>query len=445
MIQRRGKCLSAHSNLRCHLVTWFASANTYQHAPTRIHLSFQFFFKKNLSNVIRLSARQALKHPYFREMYKQEMGNNPDDGEKKGFAPFKPQRRRKREKQVKQGKQTSSGIDEDSQSAQLKSLQQTTIEKQKQTGSSPEKGEIKGSAILGGNTKLASQRSVPNKQDMIVSSSKSQNVVPSGSHKSGSHKSGSHKSGSHKSGSHKMVTRRNDDRAKQRNRDRDREERRKRRERRDYEERRERREKSVAPEGATAAGSQVLPPISKAAHGKKTIQSLKIDMAKHRSLGHHRHREGRSHRMPGHRGNSHYGYNHKNYHNPGSTHGKNYHKMKYYSNVSDANPKRSNKPHRSSNNRHSNRGYVGHGHYSSSNSSHSIAPSGSNYHRSKGMFGMASNNRQSGIHAKTGHGKPHHGAQAGNQQYGRFGYQFNNRRGNQSNRYESPYSQRNMR
>ena len=120
------------------------------------------------STTNRLSARQALKHPYFREMYKQEMGNNVEDGEKKGFAPFKPQRRRKREKQSKQSKQATSNADEDSQSAQLKSLQQTNIEKQKQTRTSPEKGEIKGGAIMGSNAKATTQRSSSNKQEIIV-------------------------------------------------------------------------------------------------------------------------------------------------------------------------------------------------------------------------------------------------------------------------------------
>ena len=94
----------------------------------------------------------------------------------------------------------------------------------------------------------------------------------------------------------------------------------------------------------------------------------------------HRHKEGRSHRMPGHRGKSHYGYGHnssKSYHSTGSKHGKMYHKMKYYSNVTESSSKRGLKSHRSSSNRHSNRGgYVGHGHYSSNNSQ-----SGSNYHQ----------------------------------------------------------------
>jgi hypothetical protein len=393
-----------------------------------------------------LSARQALKHPYFREMYKNEAANNQEDGDKgiqkKGFAPFKPQRRsRKREKQVKQ---SISKPDEEVRGPPSKSLQQPSSDKVKQLGASPDKGDVKGGAV-GGSVKSTNQRSLTNKKETVLAPSSNQNAAPSVSHKSGARR-----------------------KEKPRNRDRDREERRKRRERRDREERRERREKVSLAEAGGSAGSQVLPPISKAAHGKKTIQSLKIDMAsKHRSLGQHRHHDGRSHRMPGHRGNSHYGYGHtssKTYHNTGSTHGKKYHKMKYYSNVADGSSKRVVKPHRNASNRHSNRGYVGHGHHSSNNSSHSIAPSGGNYHRTKqnkAMFGLPSNSsaRQSGNHAKVP--KAAHAGQAGQAgqaggggQYGRFGYQFNNssssnnannRRGNQSGRYESPYSQRKMR
>ena len=365
-------------------------------------------------------------------MYKNEIANNQEDGDKatqkKGFAPFKPQRRsRKREKQTKQ---SSSKPEDEIRGPPSKALQQPSSEKTKQSSTSPDKVDTKGGAISS-SVKSSVQRSLTNKKDIVLASASNQNAAPSVSHKS--------------------VARRKE---KPRNRDRDREERRKRRERRDREERRERREKASMVDATGGAGSQVLPPISKAAHGKKTIQSLKIDMAsKHRSHGQHRHHDGRSHRMPGHRGNSHYGYGHtssKSYHNTGATHGKKYHKMKYYSNVADGSSKRGVKAHRSSSNRHSNRGYVGHGHYSSSNSSHSVAPSGGNYHRSKqnkAMFGLPSNSstRQSGNHGKASKG-PHAGQAVGGQ-YGRFGYQFNNnnRRGNQSGRYESPYSQRKMR
>ena len=70
-------------------------------------LSFLLFLSPSVHVVVtflnRLSARQALKHPYFREMYKAEGMGQEDEKElpaaKKGFAPFKQQRSKKHRKE----------------------------------------------------------------------------------------------------------------------------------------------------------------------------------------------------------------------------------------------------------------------------------------------------------------------------------------------------------
>ena len=82
-------------------------------------------------------------------MYKNEIANNQEDGDKatqkKGFAPFKPQRRsRKREKQTKQ---SSSKPEDEIRGPPSKALQQPSSEKTKQSSTSPDKVDTKGGAI----------------------------------------------------------------------------------------------------------------------------------------------------------------------------------------------------------------------------------------------------------------------------------------------------------
>jgi hypothetical protein len=378
-----------------------------------------FIFLPFHFNKFRLSARQALKHPYFREMYKHETLNAQDDesGVKKGFAPFKAQRRSRKKEKVGD---TKARAEDDS---KLKIPKQS---KQEVAAVSPKPAEVK--VIKGGREKgPPANAPVPRavvQQDSKVSKS---SVAASQKYPKASLQNNTHRDDRHK--------------VRRSERDRDREERRRKRERRERRETQRQAEVQNTSSSVAPAGSQVLPPISKSIHGQqsihgqpKSIQSLKIDMApgvKHRSSHRHHHQSNhpKSHRMPGHKNTSYGGYNSNNY---GS--GNNYHipgKKMYYSSVAD-----SSRTHRSNRHPNSNRGYVGH-HLSKGSSNHYQS---SSYHKSgkvnrgktnQALFGLPSNNSR---------------------QYGRFGYQVRKsgapksgaqgaQGGGNPGRYESPYSQ----
>ena len=384
-----------------------------------------------LPHANRLSARQALKHPYFREMHQGDNGAEEEVTVKKGFAPFKPQRRRKRDKQQpapNEGREANKPNKPNR--AELSQMKQTS--------------HIDGS---GAPAKIAREKGLPEGRKMTKLETKENITVVANSLKQ------KKQGGMWRKDDLQREKREHRDREKKDHRDREREERKRRRER----ERRDRHDRhdkfggrvrghrghDQGPQkvekkvGVLPNGSQVLPPISKA-HPKKNIQSIKIDMAPSRTHRSHRH-EGRSnHSHRNHRNGYPHGQNSKY-----QPHGSTYHKMKYYGKDSS---RRHGvvKSHRGTH-VHSNRNRNFHGHYMGQKQSSSTT----HYH------GGANGGHQHGYHRSKGHNKhvfnvsSHHGnggARGVQGQYGRFGYQHqmgNLRRvPHHSNKYLSPYSQK---
>ena len=407
-------------------------------------------------------------------MYKQDGMSAQDEetGVKKGFAPFKPQRRRKKEKGADAKARPE---DQDVKAKVPKQVKQEIV-----ASVSPKPVEV---VKTGGrekgppaNAPVPAMRASNVQQQEKVSKS---SVVANNPQKYPKPNAQASKVDTSRSRDDRHKVRRSE-------RERDREERRRKRERRERREQRQAEQvqggsgsganggnggsSSSSSSSVAPAGSQVLPPISKSTHGQpKSIQSLKIDMApgvKHRSSTHRHHHQSnhpKSHRMPGHKNSSYGGYgsgaNNSSSYGPGG----NYNKKKYYSSVADGgSTKRSNnmiQPHRSSRHANPNRGYVGHHHGSkasssnhyTSNSSYHNKPPGGKVNRGKanpGLFGLPSNNNRHGGGAKQ---PTKHGSNSG--QYGRFGYQARKggapkgaqggaQGGGAPGRYESPYSQK---
>ena len=145
--------------------------------------SLHFLFHFLRYDLLRLSARQALKHPYFREMYKQDgLSEQEDVGQvKKGFAPFKPQRRRKKEK----GSDSKTRPEDDvkQQKADQKVSPVKDLEKPKQIANKPsnktgrEKGPPANAPVPGRTSKDNSSKAakvVTNSQKYTTSSSSQQ-------------------------------------------------------------------------------------------------------------------------------------------------------------------------------------------------------------------------------------------------------------------------------